>query len=256
MSACDDRGPDPRPFALLAVDVVVFAFVGNAVGDNAGEVDGVALTATPGDVHRDILGGALCVRLVRVREGPFAGDWACPGSLVAAEESLEEVAGRELNVARGGEQLGAYIEQLRTFGDIDRDPRGRVVSTAYLALLRDPTQLSDSSRYAGASWCPVDALPPLAYDHAAMIGVGLERVRAKLGYTNIVHALLPREWTFAELQSVYEAVLERSFDRRNFRKKLLATGLLEAVGRKRGGAHRPAELYRFREQRVVSVDLL
>ncbi len=197
--------------------------------------------------------GVLCVRLVQVREGAFAGRWACPGSLVAADESLEEVAWREVGVERGS---AVYLEQLGTFGEIGRDPRGRVVSTAYLVLVGDADSIGDSPRYDDWRWCAVGELPQLAYDHTAMVADAVARLRAKLGYTNIVRALLPRELTLGELQAAYEIVLGRSLDRRNFRKKLLATGLLERLDRKRGGAHRPAQLYRFREEELVAVEIL
>ncbi len=211
--------------ALLAVDVVTLGFVG----------------------------GTLCTRLVEVTEGPFAGRWAFPGSLVGADESLEQAARRELNAS---DFARVHLEQLRTFGEPDRDPVARIVATAYLVLVPDVVLVGESGRYRRARWCDCRSLPPLAYDHAKMAAVASERLRAKLGYTNIVRALLPRDFTLSELQKAYEAILDRDLDRRNFRKKLLATGMLESVGRRRGGAHRPAELYRFAEQRLVAVDIL
>ena len=214
-----------RAHALLAVDVVVFALVERQ----------------------------LRTRLVKIRGGSFDGEWAFPGGLVGADESLEEVARRELAAAPGAD---CHLEQLRTFGDPDRDPRGRVVATAYLGLVPDPAAIGASERYGAARWADVQALPTLAYDHEAMAAAALERLRGKLGYTSIVRTLLPPEFTLGELQSAYEVILGHELDRRNFRKKLAATGLLAEVGKRRRGAHRPAALYRFRERRLITVEIL
>jgi 8-oxo-dGTP diphosphatase len=113
-----------------------------------------------------------------------------------------------------------------------------------------------SERYAGASWFAVDRLPGLAYDHDEMARAALERLRAKLGYSNIVYGLLAAEFTLGELQEVYEIILGRRLDRRNFRKKILASGLLRALSRQRRGAHRPATLYRFTRRRPMIVEML
>jgi 8-oxo-dGTP diphosphatase len=212
--------------AAIAVDVVIFA-----VG-----------------------GDCLDTLLVKVRDGSFAGRWAFPGSRVGVGESLEEVARRELDAVTA--ESGVYLEQLFTFGDPSRDPSARVVSTAYLALL--PTEVAPRTpgRYAEATWFPVSRLPPLAYDHDAMARRALERLRAKLAYSNIVYGLLPGEFTLGQLQEMYEIILGRALDRRNFRRKILASGLLRAVGRQRRGAHRPASLYRFRRRAPTIVEML
>lgn len=193
--------------------------------------------------------------LVRVREGPFAGRWAFPGRLIDSDESLEEAALREIDLPPAQRGL-LVLEQLRTFGDPQRDPRGRVVSTAYLALLPDRGLLVPNERYAASAWFAVGALPPLAYDHDQVVAAALERLRGKLAYTNIVYGLLPRRFTFAELQGVYEVILGHELDRRNFRKKMLATGLLRSVAETRRGAHRPAQLFEFAERRPVAVEIL
>jgi 8-oxo-dGTP diphosphatase len=202
-----------------------------------------------------VVGRRLETYLVTVREGPFAGRWALPGRLIGADESLEEAALRELAPQQRAAG-GLVLEQLRTFGDPRRDPRGRVVSTAYLALLPDRDLMVPSRRYARAAWFAVDALPHLAYDHEDVVAAALERLRGKLAYTNIVYGLLPPRFTFAELQRVYEVILGRALDRRNFRKKMLATGLLRSVPETRRGAHRPAGLFAFAERRPVAVDIL
>jgi 8-oxo-dGTP diphosphatase len=199
---------------------------------------------------------ALHVLLVQANGGPFAGAWALPGGLVHDAEPLDAAAAREL-AARTGVG-GIYLEQLYTFGRPDRDPHARVVSVAYVALIphgRLPGSL-EGPKYRQVAWSPVRRLPRLAYDHAEIVRTAAVRLRAKLQYTNLVYTLLPPAFTLSELQSVYEAILGRRLDRRNFRKKILATRLLAPLGRVRRGAHRPAALYRFRRRRPMTVALL
>jgi 8-oxo-dGTP diphosphatase len=199
---------------------------------------------------------ALEALLVQTTGGPFAGWWALPGGLVGETEALDDAASRELSARTG--VGGVYLEQLYTFGRPDRDPAGRVVSVAYVGLIahgRFPGAV-DSPKYRRAAWCPVRRLPPLAYDHTEIVRAAVARLRAKLQYTNLVYTLLPATFTLSELQGVYEAILGRPIDRRNFRKKILATDLLVGVGRQRRGPHRPAALYRFRRRRPATVSLL
>ena len=198
--------------------------------------------------------GELRVLLVQVRDGPCAGRWAFPGGLVGLGEGLEAAARRELS-ARTGLQ-GIYLEQLQTFGDPDRDPGARVVSTAYFALVPAARLVGGDGRYADVAWFALRRLPALAYDHAAIARAALERLRAKLAYTNIVYGLLPPEFTLGELQAIYEVILGRRLDRRNFRKKILAGGLLRQLRKQRRGAHRPAALYRFATRRPMVIEML
>lgn len=199
--------------------------------------------------------GVLETLLVRIARGPFAGLWAFPGGLVGARESLEEAAARELNERTG--LRGIYLEQLRTFGDPGRDPQARVVSTAYLALVPDKELVRSRPKYAEMRWFAMDELPPLAYDHDRMARCAVERLRAKIAYTNIAYGLMPRQFSLRDLQRVYEAILGRPLDRRNFRKKILATGLLRLVGcRRSGGPGRPAQLYAFRRRAPMVVNML
>lgn len=198
--------------------------------------------------------GVLKVLLVKAYEGPAAGRWAFPGGRVGYDETLDAAAGRELRATTGLTE--AYLEQLRTFGDPGRDPHARVVSTAYVALVPATATVAGGPKYAEVAWWPVGRLPPLAYDHDAVATAALERLRAKLAYTNIVYGLLPEAFTLGELQRVYEIILGRRLDRRNFRKKLVASGLLRSVGAERRGAHRPAALYRFRRRRPMVVSLV
>lgn len=203
-----------------------------------------------------VLDQSLHVLLVETRYGPFAGWWSLPGGRVRADDSLDEAAARELAAQTGLRNV--YLEQLYTFGSPQRDPQGRVVSVAYVALIatrRSPAPAADG-KYARAEWRPVAALPPLAYDHATVVATAAARLRAKLAYTNLAYTLLPPAFTLGELQSVYESILGRRLDRRNFRKKVLSLGLLRALGRVRRGAHRPAALYAFRRRRPMVVEML
>jgi 8-oxo-dGTP diphosphatase len=196
------------------------------------------------------------VLLAQARSGPFAGWWALPGGRVGEEESLDEAAARELPAPTAARDV--YLEQLYTFGQPRRDPRGRVVSVAYVGLVADPERVGGAApdKYAGVAWHPVSRLPPLAYDHAAVVRLAVTRLRAKLQYTNLAYTLLPPSFTLGELQSLYEAILGRKLDRRNFRRRVLSLGLLRPLRRMRRGAHRPAALYAFRSRRPMTVTVL
>ena len=198
---------------------------------------------------------ALQCLLVQVKEGPFASKWAFPGGLVGATESVDEAAKRELHERTGVKN--AYLEQLYTFGKPERDPATRVVSVSYLALVSYPKiRLDLGAKYAAIRWFAVNRLPPLAYDHQQVARLGLQRLRSKLQYANIVYSLLPREFTLGEVQEIYETILRRPLDRRNFRKRILALGLLTPLRRVRRGAHRPAFLYSFKQRRPMVIEML
>ncbi len=207
-----------------------------------------------------VLEGALHVLVVQPRSGPFAGRWSLPGGRVGAEETLDRAARRELTAQTGLRRI--YLEQLYTFGSPRRDPQGRVVSVAYVALIahggrfRPPRGTPAGEKYAEVAWRTATPLPPLAYDHRAVVRTALARLRAKLAYTNLAYTLLPPAFTLGELQEMYEAILGRALDRRNFRKKLLSLGLLRPLGGVRRGAHRPAALYAFRRRRPMNVEML
>src|SRR5205823_3337717 len=183
----------------------------------------------------------------RVRRGVFTGRWALPGGRVQADETLEGAARRLLAAETG--VRGIYLEQLYTFGHPERDPHGRVVSVAYFALIPHGGRFQDRARapFPDAAWCRVARLPPLAYDHRAVVRTALARLRAKLAYTNLVYTLLPPSFTLGELQEMYEAILGRGLDRRNFRKKILSLGLLAGAGGLRPGPRaRPLAARRHR----------
>ena len=196
--------------------------------------------------------GSLQVLLIERGVPPYKGQWALPGGFVLERETLEEAARRELQEETGLEDV--YLEQLYTFGDPDRDPRGRTIAVAYYALT-PPAPLRASTDAATAAWHPAARPPKLAFDHAKILRTGLERLRAKLGYSTVGFELLPRQFTLTELQALYEAILERPLDKRNFRKKILSLGLLKSEGQKRAaGAHRPARLYSFALGKVKILD--
>ena len=196
--------------------------------------------------------GALQVLLIERGVPPFKGQWALPGGFVRERETLEDAARRELEEETGLRDV--YLEQLYTFGDPDRDPRGRIVSVATYALT-PPAPLHASTDAANAAWHPAARPPRLAFDHARILRMGLERLRAKLGYSTVGFELLPKQFTLTELQTLYEAILERPLDKRNFRKKILSLGLLKSEGRTRAaGAHRPARLYSFALGKVKILD--
>lgn len=196
----------------------------------------------------------LQVLLVRRRADPHKGAWALPGGFVGATESLDAAATRELREETGVSDV--YLEQLYTFGEPRRDPRGRVISVAYFALLRQPAAVVAADDVDGARWFAVDQLPPLAFDHAQILDYARQRLRYKIEYTNVVYSLLPETFTLTELQQVYERILGRVLDKRNFRKKLHSLDLVEPTGdARRDGAHRPAMLYRFKSREPMIVEI-
>jgi 8-oxo-dGTP diphosphatase len=202
-----------------------------------------------------IAGRELQALLVEVKSGPFAGRWAFPGGLVPVGEAPEATATRELLAQTGIRDV--YLEQLRTFGDPGRDPHAHVVSVAYFALVAGKGEAqAGNPKYRRMQWRPVRDLPSLAYDHNLLAQCGLERLRSKLAYTNIVYSLLPREFTLGELQEIYQIIIGRPLDRRNFRKKILARGLLRSLRGQRRGRHRPAQLYAFTRREPMNVEML
>lgn len=197
-----------------------------------------------------IQSGALQVLLVRRGVPPFEGTWAIPGGFILTDESLEAAALRELEEETGVRDV--YLEQLYSFGDPGRDPRGRVITVAYYALIAadrasHPVAGTDA---AAARWWPVSSHPPLAFDHDAILTYAVERLRNKLEYTTVGFQLLPRRFTLTQLQQVYEAILGRTLDKRNFRRKLELLGILTPLKEwSREGPSRPARLYEFSAKR-------
>ncbi|MGW4908431.1 NUDIX hydrolase [Streptomyces sp. NPDC004270] len=193
--------------------------------------------------------GALHVLLVERGQEPYAGRWALPGGFVLPRESAETAARRELAEETGlSDVSGLHLEQLRTYSEPDRDPRMRVVSVAFTALLPDAPEPRGGGDAAQARWLPYDPERPLAFDHDRILADGHERVGAKLEYSCLATAFCPPEFTLGELQNVYETVWGVELDRPNFRRKVLATpGFVEPVpgaARLTGGRGKPAALYR------------
>ncbi|MEO0899553.1 MAG: NUDIX domain-containing protein [Bacteroidota bacterium] len=216
-----------RPKVHLAVDAVVFGYQPES---------------------------GISVLLIKRKFPPFQGGWALPGGFVNVDESLEQAVTRELE-----EETGIkinYLEQLYTFGQPERDPRQRVVSVAYFVLIReDIYSLHAQTDAEDAKWFDINDLPNLAFDHQRIIDVAIQRVRNKIIYEPIGFELLNESFTFAELQKLYETLLQRGIDRGNFQKKIKSLNILEELTemRKPVGSGRPARLYKFNEERYSSL---
>ncbi len=198
--------------------------------------------------------GRLSVLLVKRRFGTLKGSWALPGGFVLPDEGLATAVARELKEETG--VVARHLEQLYTFGDqLDRDPRRRVVSVAYLALV-DPTGMEPQADTdaADARWWTIDEQPTLAFDHDSILAMALGRVRSKLSYQPIGFDLLPPRFTFPELEQLYSTILGTTLDRRNFHKKFMALELLKDTGKTRQlQAGRPARIYRFDQRRYEAL---
>ncbi|MES2705632.1 MAG: NUDIX domain-containing protein [Verrucomicrobiota bacterium] len=198
-------------------------------------------------------GGKLKVLLIERGLEPFKGQWALPGGFVQEGETLDEAVSRELSEEAG--VRGVFLEQLYTFGAVRRDPRERVVSVAYFALvnLADHTTRA-STDAADARWFPAAPLPALAFDHDDILKMALDRLRGKLRYQPVGFELLPEKFTLTQLQQLYETVLGTPLDKRNFRKKVLGFDLLVPLAEtRREGRHRPAQLFRFDPARYAAL---
>jgi 8-oxo-dGTP diphosphatase len=188
--------------------------------------------------------GSLQVLLVKRGVPPFEGQYAIPGGFSRGDESLEEAALRELHEETGVRNV--FLEQLYTFGDPKRDPRGRVITVAYYALIAsDKLSLVAGADAAEAQWFPASGVPPLAFDHKSILDYALERLRNKLEYTTVGFQLLPEKFTLGELQAVYETILGRPLDKRNFRRKLALLGILKPLREWQRTGRKPAQLFRF-----------
>ncbi len=186
--------------------------------------------------------GKLKVLIVKRRLEPFKSKWALPGGFVRIHESLEEAAKRELREEAGVENV--YLEQLYTFGNPDRDPRGRVITVAYMALINSGNvKLKARTDVSEASWFATEKLSGLAFDHKKILDYALQRLRWKFEYTTVAFSLLPKKFTISQIQEIYDIVFNKKFDKRNFAKKILSLGILKEEGINRNVAHRPPMLY-------------
>jgi 8-oxo-dGTP diphosphatase len=202
-----------------------------------------------------VVEGELKVLLIKRKNWPFEGMWAIPGGFVEIDEPLEDAAARELYEETG--IGGVHLEQFYTFGQPDRDPRTRVISVAYLALV-DAGQLQPRAAddAADVGWFSVhDPLPvPLAFDHADILKRALQRLRHKLESTALGRLFMPEEFTLSELRRAYERILNEKLDGRRFRGRILAADILEETGTRRGGGLRAARLYRFKDDNVPELE--
>ncbi len=187
----------------------------------------------------------LKVLLIQRKNAPYKDCWAIPGGFVEIDEDIDTGARRELEEETGVKNV--FLEQLYTYGAPKRDPRERVITVAYYSLVN----LSDHPVRAGsdalnACWFPVNSPPKLAFDHKEILNTAFKRLQGKALYAPIVFELLPKKFKLPQLQHVFEVILERKLDKRNFRKKILGTGMLtEVAGFDKSEQRRPAKLYRF-----------
>jgi 8-oxo-dGTP diphosphatase len=188
---------------------------------------------------------SLKVLLIERADEPYKHHWALPGGFVEMDESIERAAQRELEEETGLKDM--FMEQLYTFGTPNRDPRGRVISVAYFALVKmESCKIMAGSDARKVEWQSINSLPPLAFDHAEIFAKAFERLKNKVRYQPIGFELLPEKFTLGELQTMYEAILNQTLDKRNFRKKILSTNLLKDVQeRQKGVPHRAAKLFQF-----------
>lgn len=195
------------------------------------------------------------LKLLLIMRGgePFRGEWALPGGFIQMDEDLESGARRELEEETGIEDV--YLEQLYTFGAVQRDPRERVITVAYYALIpSDQLQLRAATDAEAVGWFEIDELPKLAFDHQEIVDMAHQRLVAKLDYSTIAFQFMADEFTLSELQEVYEIILREDIDKRNFRKWVLALERVEETGNlRREGAHRPAKLYRVVNKNKVEI---
>lgn len=183
--------------------------------------------------------------LIKRKAKPFKGKWALPGGLVLDKESLDQAVERELREETGIDVN--YLEQLYSFGSPNRDPRNRVISVAYFALVRKSNfELHASTDAEEAKWINIKELPKLSFDHNKIIDVAVNRLRGKIGYQPIGFELLDEKFPFSDLHKLYELIYNESIDRRNFKKKFLQLNILEELDEKVSkGKGRPGSLFRF-----------
>ena len=196
-----------------------------------------------------IINNKIQVLFIKRGTEPFKDKWALPGGFVKMHENLEQAAKRELEEETGVKEV--YLEQLYTFGDVNRDSRGRVITVTYFALINSEKakqKLKATTDASEAKWFETSNLPQLAFDHRKILNYAIKRLRWKFEYTTIAFSMLPKRFTLTRLQKIYEIVFEKEFDKRNFRKKILSLNMLESTKEKeREVSYRPPELYSLKK---------
>jgi 8-oxo-dGTP diphosphatase len=190
----------------------------------------------------------LKILLIQRALEPNKGDWALPGGFVHIDETIDCAAMRELKEETSIDNV--FLEQLYTFGAVDRDPRERIVSVAYLGLVNiREHKIKAATDAKNAKWFSIKELPKLAFDHAEIVNTAIKRLRGKIRYQPIGFNLLPQKFTLHQLQHLYEVILSRSLDKRNFRRKILGMGFIKSTGEKEVNVtHRAAQFYSFDEK--------
>ncbi len=193
-------------------------------------------------------GGKLKVLLIQRKQPPYQHMWAIPGGFIRTGETLEDAAERQLYEETNVKNI--YLEQLYSFGAPERDPRARVITVAYYALISaDRLSIQANANAEDVRWFDTAELPELAFDHRHIVHLAWQRLKEQLKDSNISFQLLPEKFTLTELQRVYELILQKKLDKRNFRKKILSLGIvIETDETKMEGYHRPAQLYAFKER--------
>lgn len=221
----------PPHFAILAADVALFT----------------------------IKDSTLLVRLIGVHRPPhFVDREGLPGGLIDPAETAEEAAQRILKTKTGLSLGHVYLEQLSTFSAVNRDPRGRVVAVAYLALVPwEALRATEQNGTPQNRWVDVEEARHLAYDHDTILHAAVERLQSRVTHSTLIGRVMPKDFTLTELERAYESIVKTSLDKRNFRKKILKLGVLKPLARKRvGGPFRPAQLYCFKSSKVQEIKVL
>ena len=199
--------------------------------------------------------GELKVLLIERNEDPFKDWWALPGHIVGQEENIDKAAERILFELTGLRDI--FMDQFYVFGDVGRHPLGRVITVAYYAMIRlsGVKELKPVTSFARkAFWCPISKLPKLAFDHSEIFKKGFEKIQQKISYQPIAFELLPDKFTLTQLQHLYEVILDKKLDKRNFRKKMLNYNILKELEEKQKGmSYRAAKLYRFDKRRYAKL---
>lgn len=199
--------------------------------------------------------GELKILLIERNEEPFKDWWALPGNLVNEDESVDQSASRILHELTGLSDI--YVEQYYTFGEVNRHPQGRVITIAYYALLRlgGDKALKPLTTYAKrAQWINLKELPKLAFDHQHIFDKGLEKIKRRIKHLPIAFELLPEKFTLTQVQNVYELIMGKKLDKRNFRKKILSFGVLKELNEKQKGvSFRAATLYKFDRRKYAKL---